>query len=173
MPDPEFQWIPDETTQAIPIRTRVIGVIVFAAIFLAIGVAIGRLTSSIPAGKTFGPSDVVNAPSTKKRSEHGVATPSLALKSENETTTQKSAASASSQTQPKADPPSVILLNPGTADKNPGAAREETRATARPVREGRLRGALQDDRARQATDDRTDMPPARDYRSLREYMLSR
>lgn len=173
MPDPEFQWIPDETTQAIPVRTRVIGVIVVAAIFLAIGVAIGRLTSSIPAGKTFGPSDVVNAPSTKKRSEHGVATPSLALKSENETTTQKSAASASSQTQPKTDPPSVILLNPGTATKTPNAAPEETRATARPAREGGLRGALQDDRARQATDGQGDMPPARDYKSLREYMLSR
>jgi hypothetical protein len=78
-----------------------------------------------------------------------------------------------SQAQPKNDPPSVILLNPGTADKNPSAAREETRATARPVREGRLRGALQDDHAHQATDGREDMPPMRDYKSLREYMLSR
>jgi cytoskeletal protein RodZ len=173
MPDPELQWIPDETTRAIPLRTRVISVVVFAAIFLAIGVAIGRLTASIPAEKTSGPPDVVDAPSTKKPGEHGVDTPSLALKSENETTTQKPAASASSQAQPKTDPPSVILLNPGTANKTPSAAPQETRATARPVREGRLRGALQDDRARQATDDRTDMPPARDYRSLREYMLSR
>jgi flagellum-specific peptidoglycan hydrolase FlgJ len=173
MPDPELQWIPDETAQAIPIRTRVISVIVFAAIFLAIGVVIGSLTSSIPAEKTFGQSEAVNASSTKKRGEHGVETPSLALKSENETTTQKPATSASSQGQPKTDPPSVILLNPGTATKTPNAALEETRATARPAREGGLRGALQDDRARQATDGRGDMPPARDYKSLREYMLSR
>jgi hypothetical protein len=173
MPDPELQWIPDETTQAVPIRTRVIGVVVFAAIFLAIGVALGRLTASIPAGKTSGPPDVVNAPPTKKPGEHSVETPSLALKSENETTPQKPAASVSSQGQPKTDPPSVILLNPGTATKTPNAAPEETRATARPAREGGLRGALQNDRARQATDGRGDMPPARDYKSLREYMLSR
>jgi hypothetical protein len=172
MPDPELQWIPDETTQAIPLRTRVISIVVFAAIFLAIGVALGRLTASIPAGKTSGPPDVVNATSTRKPGEHGVDTPSLALKSDNETTTQKPAASASSQARPKVDPRPVIL-NPGTADKNPSAAREETRATARPAREGGLRGALQDDRARQATDGRGDMPPARDYKSLREYMLSR
>jgi hypothetical protein len=173
MPDPELQWIPDETTRAIPLRTRVISVVVFAAIFLAIGVAIGRLTANIPAEKTSGPPDVVDAPSTKKPGEHGVGTPSLALKSENEMTTQKPAASASSQAQPKTDPPSVILLNPGTANKTPSAAPQETRATARPAREGGLRGALQDDRARQATDGRGDTPPARDYKSLRQYMLSR
>jgi len=172
MPDPELQWIPDENTQAIPLRTRVISIVVFAAIFLAIGVALGRLTASIPAGKSSGPPDGVNGPSTKKPGEHDLATPSLALTSENATTTQKPAASASSQAQPKNDPPSVILLNPGTADKNPGA-REETRATARPARESRLRGALQADRAHQATDSRGDTPPARDYKSLREYMLSR
>jgi hypothetical protein len=174
MPDPELQWIPDETTQAFPLRARLISIVVFAAIFLAIGVALGRLTASIPAGKTSGPPDVVNAPLTKKPGEHSVETPSLALKSENETTTQKPATSASSLAQPKKiDPPSVILLNPGTATKTPNAAPEETRATARPAREGGLRGALQNDRARQATDGRGDMPPARDYKSLREYMLSR
>jgi hypothetical protein len=173
MPDPELQWIPDETTRAIPLRTRVISVVVFAAIFLAIGVAIGRLSASIPAEKTSGPPDVVDAPSTKKPGEHGVEAPSLALKSENETTTQKPAASASPQAQPKTAPPSVILLNPDTANKTPSAAPQETRATARPTRESGLRGALQDDRARQATDGRGDMPPARDYKSLREYMLSR
>jgi hypothetical protein len=152
MPDPELQWIPEENKQAIPLRTRVISIVVFAAIFLAIGVALGRLTASIPAGKTSGPPDVVNAPSTKKPGEHDLTTPSLALKSDNETTTKKPAASATSQAQ---------------------SAQEETRATARPVREGRLRGALQADRAHQATDGRGDMPPARDYKSLREYMLSR
>jgi hypothetical protein len=167
MPDPELQWIPDETTQAIPLRTRVISIVVFAAIFLAIGVALGRW-------KTSGPSDVVNAPSTKKPGEHGVDTPSLALKSENETTTQKPAASASSQAQPKVDPRPVVL-NPGAADKKPVAAREETRAKARPASERSLQGPLQENRYRQATDDRRDMlsPPARDYKSLREYMLSR
>jgi hypothetical protein len=66
MPDPELQWIPDENTQAIPLRTRVISLVVFAAVFLAIGVAIGRLTASIPAGKTSGPPDVVDAPSNKE-----------------------------------------------------------------------------------------------------------
>ena len=156
MPDPELQWIPDKTMQAIPIRNRVIGVIVFAAVFLVIGVAIGRLTSSIPGGKTFGPLDVVNDPSTKKPGEHGVETPSLALKSETEKTGQKPADSAS---EPKIDLSPVILGNHGATDKNQGAAREETRA------EGH--------RTRQVTGDQRNIPPARDYKSLREYMFSR
>ena len=166
-PDPELQWIPHETTSAIPVRTRVISVVVFAAIFLAIGVAIGRLTARIPAGTNSRPPVVVNAPSTNKPGEQ------VALKSEAETTTQKPAASASPRAQRKAVPPSVILLNPGAADKNPSAAQEETRETPRPAREGRLQGALQENRARKAIDERRDMPPARDYKSLREYMFSR
>src|SRR5262245_34318188 len=170
MPDPELQWIPDETTQAIPVRTRVISVVVFAAILLAIGFAIGRLTASIPAGTNSRPPDVVSAPSTKKPGEHGAETPSLALNSKTEKAGQRPAASAS---EPKADPPAVIPSNPGGPDQNPSAEREETRAAAGPVREGRLPGALQENRARQATDDRRDMPPARDYKSLREYMFSR
>jgi hypothetical protein len=171
MPDPELQWIPHETSSAIPVRTRVISIVVFAAIFLAIGVAIGRLTARIPAGTNSRPPVVVNAPSTNRPGERDLETPSLALKSEADTTTQKPAASASPRAQRKAIPPSVILLNPGAADKNPSAAREETRETPRP--EGRLQGALQENRARQAIDERREMPPARDYKSLREYMFSR
>jgi hypothetical protein len=173
MPDPELQWIPDKTTQAIPVQTRVISIVVFAAIFLAIGIAIGRLTAGIPARKNSAPPDVVNVPSAKKSGEHVLEPPSLALKSETETSTQKPAPSAIPQVQPKVDPRPVVLLNPGAADKNPSAAREETRARARPVMEGRLKGTLPENRERQATDDRRDMPTARDYKSLREYMLGR
>jgi len=54
MSDTELQWIPDETTPAIPVRTRVISIVVFAAIFLAIGVVMGRLTAGIPAGTGSG-----------------------------------------------------------------------------------------------------------------------
>jgi len=76
MPDnPELQWIPDETTQAIPFRTRVVGVVVFAAIFLAIGFAIGHITAGIPAGTNLRPPNVVEAPSTKKPGEYGIETP--------------------------------------------------------------------------------------------------
>jgi hypothetical protein len=157
MPDnPELQWIPDAAAQAIPVRTRVVGVIVFAAIFLAIGFAIGRLTARIPGRTNSRPPEVVSAPSTKKPVEYGAKTPSLALKSETEETGQKPAESASER---KLDPPPVILGTHGAIDKNQGATPEETRA--------------EENRTRQATGDQTNIPPARDYKSLREYMFSR
>jgi hypothetical protein len=89
MPDIELQRIPDETTPAIPVRTRVISIVVFAAIFLAIGVVIGRLTAGIPADTG---SEAIRRPFAEKSSQSPVETPSMALKSD-EPPTQKPASS--------------------------------------------------------------------------------
>ena len=91
-------------------------------------------------------------------------------KGDPETSTQKPAVSPTHKAESKPDAPRV--LNPGTADKNPSTASEER---MRPVRERNLQGAPQESRERQAIDDRSETlsRPARDYRSLREYMLSR
>jgi len=184
MRDPELHWIRDETVQ--PIRTRAIGVVVLAVSCVVIGIFIGRLTVGIPS-RGSRPPDVVKLQSARDPIESNVERPSLALKSDSEPTTEKPATSPSTQSQaitryaqsqavPKYNPPPVVLLNPGTADKNPSATREETRArAARPVRERSLQGPVQNNREPQATGDRRDVfsRPARDYHSLREYMLSR
>jgi hypothetical protein len=75
---------------------------------------------------------------------------------------------------PKTNPPKMTLLNPGTADKKPGAAPNEARARV-PRAKDRAFGEPPENRGRQATEDRRDMlsPPARDYQSLREYTLNR
>jgi hypothetical protein len=170
MPDPELQWIPDQTAQAIRVRTRAISAAVLAVsaicIGIGIGIVIGRLTASIQATRSV---DLVSTPSAKP-AEPVVARPSLALKSDPETTTQKPAVSPTHKVEVKPDAPRV--LNPGTADKNPSAAPEET---TRPVRERNLQGATQENRERQAIDDPSETlaQPARNYWSLRQYMLSR
>jgi hypothetical protein len=175
MSDREFRWIPDETAQAQAtlVRTGAIRAALLAVICIVIGIVIGRLTAAIPARTGSGPPDVVSMPSAKKPADPFVERPSLALKSDTETSTQKPSASPS----PKAEThsPSVVLLNPGTAHKNRSAAREQPRGRPRPVRERSLGDAPQEDREGQATDDRRQMlsRPARDYQSLREYMLSR
>jgi hypothetical protein len=165
MPDPELQWIPDQTAQAIRVRTRAISAAVLAVSAIIIGIVIGRLTASIPATRSV---DLASVPSAKKPAEPVVERPSLALKSDPETTTQKPAVSPTHAAESKPDAPRV--LNPGTADKNPSAVPEE-----RPVRERNLQGAPQENRERQAIDDRSETlsRPARNYWSLREYMLSR
>ena len=175
MSDPELQWIPDDTARPTSVRTRAISAALLAVSCVLIGIVVGRLTAGIPAGTGAGPPDVVSVPSTKKPAELDVARPSLALKSDTETTSQKPAASPSTQAEPKTDPPPVVVLNPGTAAENHTVAPKEEHARTRPVRERSLGGAPQEDRERQATDDRKDMlsRPARDYQSLREYMLSR
>jgi hypothetical protein len=166
MPDPELQWIPDQTAQAIRVRTRAISAAVLAVSAICIGIVIGRLTASIPATRSV---DLVSTPSAKP-AEPVVARPSLALKSDPETSTQKPAVSPTHKVEAKPDAPRV--LNPGTADKNPSAAPEET---MRPVRERNLQGATQENRERQAIDDPSETlaRPARNYWSLRQYMLSR
>lgn len=171
MSDREFRWIPDETAQATPVRTRAISAAVLAVSCIVIGIVIGRLTAAIPARTGSGPPDVVSMPSAKKPAEPFVERPSLALKSDTETSTQKPSASLSPKGETHSPP--VVLLNPGTADKNRSAAREEPRA--RPPKERSLGDPPQEDRQGQATDDRRQMlpGPARDYQSLREYMLSR
>jgi hypothetical protein len=176
MPDPELQWIPDETAQADPVRTRAIAAAVLAIACVVVGILIGRLTAGMPAGKGSSARDVVSAPSANRPAEPKVERPSLALKGDTEPITGKPAASPSTEAEPKTNTPPVVLLNPGTADKKPSAAREGTPATAALVRERSLRGPLpQENRERRATDDRRDTlsGPARDYQSLREYMLSR
>jgi hypothetical protein len=176
MPDPELQWIPDQTAQAIRVRTRAISAAVLAVSAIMIGIVIGivigrvigRLTASIPATRSV---DLVSVPSAKKLAEPVIETPSLALKSDPETTTQKKpAVSPTHKVESKPDAPRV--LNPGTADKNPSSVPEER---TRPVRERNLQGAPQENRERQAIDDRSETlsRPARNYWSLREYMLSR
>jgi hypothetical protein len=166
MPDPELQWIPDQTAQAIRVRTRAISAAVLAVSAICIGIVIGRLTASIPATRSV---DLVSTPSAKP-AEPVVARPSLALKSDPETSTQKPAVSPTHKVEAKPDAPRV--LNPGTADKNPSAVPEET---MRPVRERNLQGATQENRERQAIDDPSETlaRPARNYWSLRQYMLSR
>jgi hypothetical protein len=176
MPDPELQWIPDETAQADPVRTRAIAAAVLAIACVVVGILVGRLTAGIPAGKGSIARDVVSVPSAKRPAEPKVERPSLALKSNTEPITEKPVTSSGPEAEPKTDTPPVVLLNPGTADKKSSAAREGTPAPARPVRERAVRGPLpQETRERRATDDRSDRlsGPARDYQSLREYMLSR
>jgi hypothetical protein len=172
MPDPELQWIPDET--AIPVRTRVLSAAVLAVSCVVIGIVIGRLTVGVPAGTGPGPSTAISAPLPKKP-EPAVERPSLALKGDTETATRTPAVSPNPQAEPKTDAPPVVLLNPGTADNNPSAARQETRAMTQLRKERSSWGAPQQGRERQTTDDRRDIlsRPAPDYHSLREYMLSR
>lgn len=170
MPDPELQWIPDET--AIPVRTRAISAAVLAVSCVVIGIVIGRLTVGVPAATGSGPPTVISAPLPKKP-EPAVERPSLALRGDTETATRTPAVSPNPEAEPKTDAPPVVLLNPGTADNNASAAQQETRA--RPRKERSSWGTPQQGRERQTTDDRRDIlsRPARDYHSLREYMLSR
>ena len=173
MPDPELQWTPDETAHPHSGRIRAISLAVLAVSFVVIGIVIGRLTAGIPARTLSEPPHMVGA--AKKPAEPVVEKPSLALKSDPETSTQKHASPPSAEAELKTNPPPVVLLNPGTADKRPSVAREDVPPRPQPGRDRSLRSAPQENREREATDDRRDMlsPPARDYQSLREYMLSR
>jgi type IV secretory pathway VirB10-like protein len=155
MPDPELQWIPDQTTPAIPIRTRVIGVVVFAAILLAIGFGIGRLTAGFPAGTQ---SEAISRPAVEKR----------AVKSNNPPA-QKSTPPLAPQIKEAASPP----IGPASAGNRPG--REDLSARTRELREQRIESARRDKREPHAADDQRDVlsQPARDYQSLREYMFGR
>jgi hypothetical protein len=167
MPDPELQWIPDQTAQASRVRTRAISAMVLAVCAILIGIVIGRLTANLPGTRSV---DLVSMPSARKPTEPVAEMPSLALKSDPETTTQKLAVSPTHKAESTPDAPRV--LNPGTADKDPSAASEER---TRPVRERNLQGAPPENRERHAIDDRSETlsRPARNYWSLREYMLSR
>jgi hypothetical protein len=111
MPDPELQWIPYETTQAVPIRTRVIGIIVFAATFLAIGFGVGRLTAGIPAGAQ---SEAIRWPSADKPTQPPVGEPSAARKSNNPPA-QRPLSSSPLGTKEAASPP--VVLNHSSAEK--------------------------------------------------------
>jgi hypothetical protein len=176
MPDPELQWTPDETAHPYSGRIRAISLSVLAVSFVVIGIVIGRLTAGIPARTLSEPPRMVGAPSAKKPAEPGTEKPSLALKSDPETSTQKRAAPPSSEAELKTDPPPVVLLNPGTAGKSPSAAREDVPPRPQPARDRSLRSAPQENREPPpATGERRDSlsRPARDYQSLREYMLGR
>jgi len=157
MPDPELYWIPDELARARLIRSRAIRAGVLAVSCVVIGIVIGRLTAGIPATDSR-PPEAAGVASGKRP----------------ELTAPKLSASPGMQAKPTSNPPNVILLNPGTADKQPGAAPEEARARVQPARERAFREPPEN-RGRRATEDRRDMfsPPARDYQSLRDYTLSR
>jgi len=157
MRDREVHWIPDETAAARPLRGRAIGAAVLAISCVVIGIVIGRLTVGIPATGSR-PPEVAGMASGKRP----------------ELTAPKLSTPPAMQAKPTSNPPNVILLNPGTADKQPGAAPEEARARVQPARERAFREPPEN-RGRQATEDRRDMfpPPARDYQSLRDYTLSR
>ena len=163
MSDTELQWIPDETTPAIPLRTRVTSIIVFAAIFLAIGVVMGRLTAGIPADTG---SEAIRRPLAEKSSQ-SPDTRSMAQKSD-EPPTQKPASSPAPQAMQTPSPP--VVLNPSSAEKGPG--QEDLGARTRAVRERRIESARRENRER---DDQRDVlsRPMRDYQSLRQYILSR
>jgi len=174
MPDPELQWIPDETARSVSVRTRATSVAALAVSCVLIGIVMGLLTAGIPSRTGSGLPDVVGAPSAKNPTEPGVEKPTLALKSDTETSgAQKRASSPSTEAERKTDPPPVVLLNPGTADKSPSAVPEEMRPRSQPVKEPRLRVPPQENR--KSTDERRDMlsRSAPDYQSLREYMLGR
>jgi len=174
MPDPELQWTPDVTAHPHPGRIRAISLAVLAVSFVVIGIVIGRLTAGIPARTLSEPPHMAGA--GKNPAEPSVEKPSLALKSDPETSTQKRASPPSAEAELKTDPPPVVLLNPGTADKSPSVAREDTPPRSQPARDRSLRSAPQESREPPpATGERRDTlsRPARDYQSLREYMLSR
>jgi hypothetical protein len=173
MRDRELHWIPDETARARPLRSHAIGAAALAVSCVVIGIVIGRLTAGTPATGSR-PPEVVGVASAKRPAEPGIERPSLALKGDTQKTTPKPAGSAGMQAEPTTNPPKVILLNPGTADKEPGPAPDEASARVPSVRERAFREPPEN-RGRQATKDRRDMlsPPARDYQSLRDYTLSR
>ena len=89
MPDPELQWTPDETAHPHSGGIRAISLAVLAVSFVVIGIVIGRLTAGIPARTLSEPPHMVGA--AKKPTEPVVEKPSLALKSDTETSTQKRA----------------------------------------------------------------------------------
>jgi len=172
MRDPEVEWIPEKAVEAGSVRAGAIVAAVIAITGILIGIVIGRLTTSIPAGTVSKPLDMVSAPSAMNPSEREVQRPSLALKSDTEATT----AGPGPQTEPRPNPP-VIFHNPGTTDKDPGTADKEStpapeqaRARARSVRQPSLLGEPQQNSEHQAT---RVSPPARNYQNLREYMLNR
>jgi len=173
MPDPELYWIPDELARARLIRSRAIRAGVLAVSCVVIGIVIGRLTAGIPATGPR-PPEVAGVASGKRAVEPGIERPSLALKGSTELTAPEPLASPGMQAEPTSNPPKVVLLNPGTADKQRGAAPEEARARVQPARERTFREPL-GDRGRQAAENRRDVltPPAQDYQSLRDYTLSK
>ena len=159
--------MPDETARTRPLRSRAIGAAVLAVSCVVIGIVIGRLTAGTPATGSR-PPEVVGVASAKRPAEPGIERPNLALKGDAEKNIPNMKA------EPTPDPPKVILLNPGTADKKPSAAPDEARARVPPARERAFREPPENC-GRQPTEDRRDMlsPPARDYQSLRDYTLSR
>src|SRR5215470_6364614 len=112
MQDREFHWIPDETAAARPLRGREIGAAVLSISCVVIGIVIGRLTAGIPATGSR-PPERAGVASEKRPAE---------------LTAPKLSASPGMQAEPTSNPPNVILLNPGTADKQSGAGPEEARA---------------------------------------------
>ncbi len=149
MGDRELHWIPDETARARPLRSRAIRAAVLAVSCVVIGIVIGRLTAGTPArtGSETARQWLAWHPQ-KDRQNPAIERPSLALKGDAEKTTQKPAvAPRGGRLSPLTNPPKVILLNPGTAEKKPGAAPDEGRARVPPAREPAFAGTAGKSRA--------------------------
>jgi len=155
MRDPELKWMPSDESGGRAIRVRAISVAVLTLSCLAFGILIGRLTV---------------APVSKARDAVSSApTPNLALKSDSDPM-HSSTDPAPREAELNGKRPPVVLLNPGTADPRDKSAaehvtpgQEPTRARPRSANDGAFGHAP---RAERNTD-------ARDYRSLRQYMLDR
>ena len=146
---------------------------------IAAGILIGRLTA-IRSEVTEGPRQVVSAvPNAKKASPTPQAAselqqeppqPSLALKG-NPESGNPSAPEPVSKGESEQQPPPVVVLNPGTADSVSPRPRSQRQANEdrnryqqRPVRR-RADGNGGEGERLEST--------GRDYRALRDYMLSR
>src|SRR5207302_969713 len=113
------------------------------------------------------------AVNSKTKAKEAGEEPDLALKSDGET-----AKHTPALTQTKPEPPPVVLLNPGTADpkrnvRDRATVRESSRAA--PARASDDEPSRSDAGNNKPRDERAEgsRNSMRDYRRLREYMLSR
>ena len=161
MAEPDLEWIPKATASAFSVRTHAFRIACVAIGCIAIGAGVARLTVGMPSSTRSTPPEAIGAsPATKPSPEPDAY--------------QQPTASSSSQAEPNANPTSVAPFDSGTADETSSVARGETRFRVRGASVGTVRGA--EDRARARGVPKPNDDPAssaRDYQSLREYVLGR
>jgi hypothetical protein len=170
-----FTWIPASARRR---GALTLGMMLLAASCIAVGILIGRLTVS-RSDVAEGPRPVTAVPDARKAAPTPQAAsepqqkppqPSLALKGNPESGNQ-SAPEPVPKGESEQQPPPVVVLNPGTADSVSPRPRSQRQADdtrnkyqQRPVRR-RADGSGGEGERLEST--------GRDYRALRDYMLSR
>jgi len=171
-----WTWVPAAGRR----RTSALAIAILAVICTAAGIFIGRLTAS-RSDVAEAPRQAVSAvPDARKASPTPQAAseprqepsqPSLALKGNPDSGNQSPPDPVPNKRESEQQPPPVVVLNPGTADPVPPRPRAQRQATddrsryqQRPVRR-RTDGSVGEGERLEST--------GRDYRALRDYMLSR